>query len=102
MSMTTGLELLDPNYYGANGPPYEIWRELRAKSPIHWCVVPEIESFWAITRQEEIRFISRQPEKFLSEPGITLLPTDRQISETEGLGAMKVVITMDPPEGRFT
>ena len=36
MSMTTGLELLDPNYYGANGPPYEIWRELRAKSPIHW------------------------------------------------------------------
>jgi cytochrome P450 len=100
MSITTGLELIDPRTYGRSGPPHEIWRRLRAESPVHWCEVPSVEPFWAITRQEEIRFISRQPDKFLSEPGITLLPTDRELNRNEGLGAMKVVITMDPPEHR--
>jgi cytochrome P450 len=100
MSITTGLELIDPHYYGRSGPPHEIWRRLRAESPVHWCEVPTVEPFWAITRQEEIRFISRQPDKFLSEPGITLVPTDRELNRSEGLGAMKVVITMDPPEHR--
>ncbi|MFP8881317.1 MAG: cytochrome P450, partial [Myxococcota bacterium] len=33
-------------------------------------------------------------------PGITPLPTDREIDQSQGLGAMRVVITTDPPEHR--
>ncbi|MGE4606518.1 MAG: cytochrome P450 [Myxococcota bacterium] len=100
MSITSGFELVDPGFYGENGPPHEIWKQLRAESPVHWCEVPKIEHFWAITRHEDICFISRQPDLFISEPGITPLPTDREIDQSQGLGAMRIVITTDPPEHR--
>jgi cytochrome P450 len=100
VTITSGIELVDPGFYGKQGPPHEIWKRLRAESPVHWCEVENIEHFWAITRHEDIRFISRQPNLFISEPGITPLPTDREIDQSQGLGAMRVVITTDPPEHR--
>ena len=97
MSITTGYELIHPDYYAEHGPPYAIWDRLRVESPVHWCEVDDVEPFWAVTRQEDIKYISKTPELFLSEPGITLLPTDREIDREEGLGAMRVVINTDPP-----
>ena len=97
MSITTGLELLSPTYYAENGPPYAIWDRLRAESPIHWCEIEEVETFWAVTRQADIKYISKAPELFLSEPGITVMPTEQVIDEGSGLGAMRVVINTDPP-----
>ena len=100
MTIEVGSELLDPEVYGRNGPPHELWTRMRRESPVHWCELPGIEPFWAITRHADICSISRQPDKFLSEPGITLMPTDRNLDPAEGLGQMRVVITMDPPEHR--
>ncbi len=100
MTITDGYELVHPEYYAKNGPPYAVWDRLRAESPVHRCDVENVEPFWAITRQEEIKIISKTPELFLSEPGITLLPTDREIDREEGIGAMRVVINTDPPEHR--
>jgi cytochrome P450 len=100
MSITNGYELIHPDYYGENGPPYAIWDRLRAESPVHWCEVDDVEPFYAVTRQEDIKYISKTPELFLSGPGITLIPTDRPLPEDEGLGAMKVVINTDPPVHR--
>ncbi len=59
-----------------------------------------MEPFWAITRHADICAISRQPGVFLSEPGITIFPDERNPNEEGGIGAMRVVITMDPPEHR--
>ncbi len=98
--LTTGYELVHPDYYAEHGPPYAHWDRLRAESPVHYCEVENVEPFYAITRQEEIKTISKTPELFLSEPGITLLPTDREIDRDSGIGAMKVVINTDPPEHR--
>jgi len=100
MSITNGYELVHPDYYGSHGPPFEIWDRLRAESPIHACQIDEVEPFWAVTRQSEIKFISKTPELFLSEPGITLIPTDYDIRQDPGIGAMRVVISTDPPEHR--
>jgi cytochrome P450 len=97
MTITTGTELVDPAYYGENGPPFEIWDQLRKESPIHRCENDLVEPFWAITRQEDIKIISKTPELFLSAPGITLTPAEPIIDENEGLGAMRVVINTDPP-----
>jgi hypothetical protein len=97
MSITTGYELVHPDYYGEHGPPFAIWDRLRAESPVHGCEVDDIEPFWAVTRQEDIKYISKTPELFLSAPGVTLMPTDRDINEDEGIGAMRVVINTDPP-----
>ncbi|MBW2726584.1 MAG: cytochrome P450 [Deltaproteobacteria bacterium] len=100
MPITTGYELVHPDYYGEHGPPYAIWDRLRAESPVHRCEVDGVEPFWAVTRQEDIKYISKTPELFLSAPGITLMPTDPVINEDEGLGAMRVVINTDPPVHR--
>jgi hypothetical protein len=98
MQITNGFELVDNAYYGKHGQPHDIWTRLRAESPVHWCDNPEVEPFWAIMRHADICSISRQPDKFLSAPGITLFPRDRRLDPNEGIGAMRVVITMDPPE----
>ncbi len=100
MTITDGYELVHPDYYGEHGPPYAVWDRLRAESPVHRCEIENVEPFWAITRQEEIKYISKTPELFLSEPGITLLPTDQEIDRDAGLFAMRVVISTDPPEHR--
>ena len=97
MSITTGYELIHPDYYAENGPPYAIWDRLRKESPIHWCELEDVETFWAVTRQEDIKYISKTPEIFLSEPGITIMPNEPILDEEEGLGAMRVVINTDPP-----
>lgn len=100
MALTRGYELVHPDYYAENGPPYEHWDRLRAESPVHPCEVEGVEPFFAITRQDEIKYISKTPELFISEPGITLNATDNPIPRDEGLGAMKVVIVTDPPVHR--
>jgi hypothetical protein len=100
MAITNGYELVHPDYYAEHGPPYAVWDRLRAESPIHPCEVEGVEPFYAVTRQEDIKYISKTPELFLSEPGITLLPTDREIVRDVGIGAMRVVISTDPPEHR--
>ncbi len=98
MSTTEGTELLDPKGYGAEGPPHALWTRLRKEAPVFYCDDFErLEPFWAITRHEDIRWISRQPDLFLSEPGITPLP--RKESERRPV-SMRVVISMDPPEHR--
>jgi cytochrome P450 len=100
MTITKGYELVHPDYYAEHGPPYAIWDRLRAESPVHRCEVENIEPFWAVTRQDDIKYISKTPELFLSEPGITLIPTDQEIDRDGGIGAMRVVINTDPPDHR--
>ncbi len=98
--LTNGYELVHPEYYGQHGPPYEHWDRLRAESPVHFCEIDEVEPFYAVTRQEDIKYISKTPELFLSTPGITLELRENPIPRDEGLGAMKVVIVTDPPVHR--
>ena len=98
--MTSGYELILPDYYAQHGPPYAVWDQLRAESPVHWCETKELEPFWAVTRQQELKYISNTPELFLSEPGITLMPKEPVVAQGEGLGAMRVVIITDPPVHR--
>ncbi len=100
MSITDGHELIAAEAYAANGPPHDLFAKLRADSPVHHCDNEIYEPYWAITRHADICSISRQPDLFLSDPGIIIerrgMPIDRQ----EGLGAMKTVIEMDPPKHR--
>ncbi len=100
MPITNGIELVDPGYYAENGPPHEIWKQLRRESPVHWCDHEDLHPFWAITRHEEICTISKQPDLFQSYPGIMLLQANRDIDRQEGIGAMRTLIEMDPPQHR--
>jgi cytochrome P450 len=100
MALSNGLDLIHPDSYGETGPPHDSWTALRRESPIHRCEPAGYPPFWAITRHADICEISKQPDKFLSEPGIVITPSDRRIDRSEGIGAMRTIIEMDPPAHR--
>jgi cytochrome P450 len=102
MSITDGLDLIDSHAYAEKGVPHDLWTRLRAESPVHRCEPASFEPFWAITKHADICEISKQPDKFSSARGIVLLHESQQgLREgSEGFGAMRVIIEMDPPEHR--
>ncbi len=100
MALTDGLDLISPQKYGENGPPHDAWTRLRAESPVHRCEPEGYPPFWAITRHADICEMSKRPDTFSNEPGIVVIPSDRVIDQSEGIGAMRTIIQMDPPEHR--
>jgi cytochrome P450 len=99
-SITDGFELIDSAPYGDQGAPHDTFTKLRAESPVHYCEPEGYNPFWAITRHADICTISRQPDKFLSHPGITVSPKEFELDRQQGLGAMRTIIEMDPPQHR--
>jgi hypothetical protein len=100
MSLTDGFDLIDPAAYAAHGPPHASWTALRRRSPVHRCEPRDYPPFWAITRHAHICEISKQPDRFLNRTGITHQRTEQTIDRSEGIGAMRTIIEMDPPEHR--
>jgi len=102
MSAHDALSLVDPRAYGENGPPHELWKRLRAESPIAFFEPEGFQSFWALTRHEDICTVSKQPDLFSNAAGIVILNDEQKVMREsgEGLGAMRVIIEMDPPEHR--
>jgi cytochrome P450 len=100
MNLSDGFDLIDPASYAGSGPPHDSWRALRRYAPVHRCEPRDYPPFWAITRHAHICEISKQPDKFLSRPGIFHSRTLQEIDRSEGIGAMRTIIEMDPPEHR--
>jgi cytochrome P450 len=100
MSITDGFDLIDPGPYGENGQPHATWTALRRESPVHHCEPPGYPPFWAITKHADICDISKRPDAFLNAPGIVVPRADQPIDRSEGIGAMRTIIEMDPPEHR--
>jgi cytochrome P450 len=98
------LDLVSPKRYGRSGPPHDVWTMMRRHDPVHWCEPAGFESFWAITRHEDITEISSRPEVFSNAHGIVVL-NDQQIAAQEHgdspLRAMRTIIEMDPPNHRI-
>jgi cytochrome P450 len=72
---------------------------LRANDPVHWY---EAGEFWCLTRQAEIREVSRSPQRFSSARGlqmwqIAMLREGGEIEPTGVDGAVSI-LEMDPPE----
>jgi cholest-4-en-3-one 26-monooxygenase len=81
-----------------HGPPHEIFRELRAKCPVHWSdrisEYPEEEGFWSVTNADDVHAVSHDWRTYSSAHGITALTN--AILPLELTQAM--FIGMDPPK----
>jgi cytochrome P450 len=81
-----------------DGPPHELFKEMRAKCPVHWTSeiteYPEEDGYWSITRADDVREISLDWETFSSANGITALTN--AIMPVDLISAM--FIGMDPPK----
>jgi cytochrome P450 len=81
-----------------DGPPHELFKEMRAKCPVHWTSeiteYPEEDGYWSITLADHVREISLDWETYSSANGITALTN--AIMPVELISAM--FIGMDPPK----
>ena len=70
---------------------YEVLARLRAEDPVHECA----PGFWALSRYEDIRDLSRDPSRFCS--GLGALVNDPIREDGQGVAA-RSILHMDPPE----
>lgn len=88
------LEIFDPASYARSGYPFEAWARLREEAPVHWCERTTGPHFWAITKHEDICYIGKRPNEFLSAP-MMVLPNDLQ-----GAAVPENLLSMDNPKHR--
>jgi cytochrome P450 len=102
MTDSDGFELIAPAAYGRQGAPHESWRALRQRPGLHRFAPEGFDPFYPVVRHDEICEISKQPHRFLNRFGIVLeTETQKAIIEADqGLGRMRSIIGMDPPEHR--
>lgn len=77
------------------GHPWEQYSWLRANDPVHWHPETDGPGFWAITKYDDIRMISRTPALFSSWARGTMLAEPDEL----GLAAGRLMmLNMDPPQ----
>jgi cytochrome P450 len=81
-----------------DGPPHELFREIRGGCPVHWSEriteYPNEDGFWSITTADDVHTVSRDWRTYSSERGGITAVTD--IFPLELVQAM--FIGMDPPK----
>jgi cholest-4-en-3-one 26-monooxygenase len=91
------VELADGELW-REGPPYQVFKEMRASCPVHWSdrveQYPSEAGFWSVTTAEDVHTVSRDWETYSSElGGVTVFA---EIFPLELVRAM--FIGMDPPK----
>jgi cholest-4-en-3-one 26-monooxygenase len=93
-TLNSRIDLLDQSLYEAGGPPYDLFKHLRAESPVYWNDMPGDVGVWAITRYKDVFDVSLDQKTFSSARAGAILRTmrDDEYEVQKGL-----LINMDPP-----
>ena len=90
------IDVPDPEHW-EDGPPYELFKDLRAECPIHWSEINEYpgeEGFWSLTKAADVREVSLDWETYSSERGgVTGLTHAIPLELARGM-----FIAQDPPK----
>ena len=92
VGVTAVIDLFSPSSF-ASGHPAGQYAWLRDNDPVHWHREPAGPGFWAVTRHEDVRTVSRNPALFSSRP--TILIDDGSAVD---LGDHAMMLMMDPPQ----
>jgi cholest-4-en-3-one 26-monooxygenase len=93
------IDLSDPKTFVAS-VPHEYFRTLREQAPVHWqneCKLPGLPKgpgYWALTRYEDVTFVSKNAELFSSEEGSCLI-SDLPPKDLDNM--REQLINLDPP-----
>jgi cholest-4-en-3-one 26-monooxygenase len=93
------VDLSDPRSF-LDGVPHQYFRMLREQDPVHWqeeCAIPVFlpgPGYWALTRYDDVAFVSKHPELFSSAAGSSVL---NELRPYERRLAREQLIHMDPP-----
>ena len=96
--MAPQINLIDPDVYQRTGPPHEQFTWLRHNDPVYWHAdggEPGWPGFWAVTRHEDIAYVSRHPELFSSSRRLALFG---EVPEEHIVLQRLMMLNMDPPQ----
>jgi len=88
-------DLKDPDLYMTDDF-HEVFKALRADSPVYWNPEADAAGFWAVTRYDDIEAISKNPKLFSSakDMGGHRIFNENEIDENNTEASM---ISIDPP-----
>ena len=86
------IDLLHPASFAA-GPPHEQFAWLRENSPVHRHAEPAGPGYWAVTRHQDVRDVSRNHAVFSNEPTIMIADPVPVLPP----GEAKMMLMSDPP-----
>lgn len=99
--MSRNLELLDPSIMGNEVTMYSLFEHLREHDPVSYVEHPNYEPFWALTRYDDIKFISQNNSRFLNNPRTVLVQKQFEQMLLEKFGSrngLETLIHMDAPK----
>ena len=83
-----------------DGPPHDVFRDMRRECPIHWTEsfgdFPDEAGFWSVTTAQDVHTVSRDWATYSSEAGGVIAASGGFPIEL----ARAMFIGMDPPEAR--
>ncbi|MEU9133064.1 cytochrome P450 [Kitasatospora sp. NPDC048540] len=86
----------------ADGPPYELFAELRAAAPVCWVQEPAVgdwpagPGYWAVLRHADVKYVLRTPDLFSSHLGATQIRDPDSVADLEF--ARTMMLNQDPPD----
>ena len=96
--MVDGLRLIDPRGYSELGYPHAEWKALR-KLPLTYFEPEGWQPYWAITKHADVIEVSKQPERFVNGPGMTIIRKRDEAAQGSFM-QMRTIINMDQPDHR--
>ena len=92
----TDIDLTNPDIF-QTGTPHDMFRLLRREAPVFWHEEKNGPGFWAVTKYDDLKYVSRNPQLFSSEAQGTLL-RDPPAADLPYVQA--IMLNMDPPKHR--
>ncbi|MCW2889070.1 MAG: cholest-4-en-3-one 26-monooxygenase [Streptosporangiaceae bacterium] len=94
---TPEIDIIDPSVYERGGIPHEQFTWLRDNDPVHWHYDPNegVPGFWAVTRHEDVVYVSRHPEMFSSHTRTSMF---EEFTDDEILMYGMMMLFQDPPD----
>ena len=110
------IDLTNPDHF-IEGTPHQWLKEIRNEDPVHWHEGSTGAAFWCVTKWQDLRHVSRNPQIFSSEKRGTNMPNpqmeERMRKRAEqglpgpmaevakkaraGGGGFPIMLMMDPP-----
>ena len=90
-SKLSDIDLTNPDAF-ADGIPHPWFRTLRSEAPVYRHKEPAGPGFWAVTKYDDLRHISRNPRIFSSAQGTNVADME------SGAMPAPMMLNMDPPE----
>ncbi|MFE9322143.1 cytochrome P450 [Nocardia sp. NPDC052278] len=101
-SIPAGFDFTDPDLWAKRRPTAE-FAELRRTAPVWWCAQPDRSSgfddggYWAVTKLEHIKEISKHPEIFSSTANSAIIRYQSSITREQIDMQRLILLNMDPP-----